>query len=64
MEPKRTKFRLEELESRETPSTLTVTPPSTHVPTPPAPITATIAAQGCTHGISVAATHTSVVSCS
>jgi hypothetical protein len=52
----------EEMEEKNAPSTLTVTPPATGV----APITATVADQGCTSGITAHATTASggVVSCS
>jgi hypothetical protein len=53
---------LEELERREAPATLTVTP---HAPAVAAPVTATIASQGCDHGITAhaAAASGGVVKC-
>jgi hypothetical protein len=57
------RLQLEELERRDAPSTLTISPPGL-VRTPPTPLTATVASQGCTNGITHAATVTSVVSCS
>jgi predicted RNA methylase len=64
MNPKIAKCRLqvEELERRDAPSTLTITPPTAHA----TPVTATVADLGCTNGImahAAAASH-GVVVCS
>jgi hypothetical protein len=64
MNPTKAKFnlRVEMLEQRDAPATLTITPPNDHA----TPHTATIAEQGCTHGITAHASAASngVVKCS
>ena len=57
----RRSLQLEELERREAPAVLVVTPPTTHATPPPA----TVAQQGCDHGITPHATAASsgVIKC-